>query len=55
MRTFVIEHNIVFKITLGIKVPAVAIKNDDKFCSIRKKLEEAKNLDALRQLDDKEQ
>lgn len=58
-------------VDLGLKVPAVAITNDDKvrffgngrqnkymkrkFRSIRKKLGEAKKLNALRQLDDKEQ
>ncbi|KXY56657.1 transposase [Bacillus cereus] len=58
-------------VDLGLKVPAVAITNDDKvrffgngrqnkymkrkFRSIRKKLGEAKELNALRQLDNKEQ
>ena len=58
-------------VDLGLKVPAVAITDDDKvrffgngrqnkfmkrkFRSVRKKLGEAKKLNALRQLDDKEQ
>lgn len=58
-------------VDLGLKVPAVAITDDDKvrffgngrknkymkrkFRSVRRKLGEAKKLNALRQLDDKEQ
>lgn len=65
------NEEMVRSIDLGLKVPVIAITDDDKvrffgngrqnkcmkrkFRSVRKKLGEAKKLNALRQLDDKEQ